>query len=178
MYHISSQAYNSSSLHDEYVIRSLYESPGLDNSAQLLRISLEQPGIPSTSSSATVRNSFWRDEPEVWIADSDEEFEEVATQEGGDIFVNRAKIITPDLVAQSGAVVHGVNRIIRPPGETILDEIMRRRMHFKYLTKAWAETGTDGHVRDGKSMTLFAAHDKAWKGMYTRAHKTWTEDVS
>lgn len=170
MYHISSQAYNSSRLHDEHVIQSLYESPGLDYSSQLLRISLEQPGIPSTSGPSTrVRNSLWKDEPEVWIPELEKLEEGAETQqqqEGKTIFVNRAKIIIPDLVAKSGGVVHGVNRIIRPPGETILDEIMRRGMHFTYLTKAWAETGTDGHVRDGKSLTLFAAHDKAWKGIH------------
>jgi hypothetical protein len=68
-------------------------------------------------------------------------------------------------------MVHGVNRIIRPPGETILDEVMRRGMHFTYLSKAWTETGVDGRVRDGKSMTLFAAHDKAWKALPKRLLK-------
>ncbi|KAG0043180.1 hypothetical protein BGZ83_011752 [Gryganskiella cystojenkinii] len=166
MYHISSQAYNSTRLHDEHVIRSLYDSPGLDYSAQLLRISLEQPRIPSTSLSSMVRNSFWKDEPEVWIAAELEDFEQVDQKtEGDSIYVNRAKVIVPDLVAQSGGIVHGVNRIIRPPGETVLDEIMRRGMHFSYLIKAWAETGTDAHVRDTKSLTLFAAHDKAWKAL-------------
>lgn len=158
MYHITPQPYNSSKLHDEFVISTLFDSAGLDNSPQRLRISLSEPGIPSTSLQG-VRNSLWRKEPEVWISETSHD-----TKTG--LYVNRAKVTVPDLLAKSGGMVHGVNRIIRPPGETILDEIMRRGRHFTYLAKAWTETGVDGHVRDGKSMTLFAAHDKAWKGTY------------
>ncbi|KAG0084714.1 hypothetical protein BGZ93_001103 [Podila epicladia] len=161
MYHISSQAYNSSSLHGEALIKSLYDSPGLNNSPQFLRISLEHPSIPSTS----VRNSLWGVEPEIWIP----EFELVGKVAG--LYINRAKVVQPDLVAQSGGIVHGVNRIIRPPGETILDEVMRRGTHFKFLTKAWAETGVDVHVRDGKGLTLFASNDNAWKALPKRLVK-------
>lgn len=156
MYHITAQPYNSSRLHDEFVISTLFDSAGLDNSPQRLRISLSEPDIPSTSLQG-IRNSLWREEPEVWISETSHD-----TKAG--LYVNRAKVTVPDLLAQSGGMVHGVNRIIRPPGETILDEVMRRGMHFTYLTKAWSETGVDGRVRDGKSMTLFAARDKAWKG--------------
>lgn len=158
MYHISSQAYNSSSLHGEALIKSLYDSPGLNNSPQFLRISLEHPSIPSTS----VRNSLWGVEPEIWIPEL--ELDVMDAEEAG-LYINHAKVIQPDLIAQSGGIVHGVNRIIRPPGETILDEVMRRGIHFTFLTKAWAETGVDAHVRDGKSLTLFAPRDNAWKGM-------------
>jgi hypothetical protein len=42
---------------------------------------------------------------------------------------------------------------------------MRRGMHFTYLNKAWSKTGVDARVRDGKSMTLFAAPDKAWEAL-------------
>lgn len=158
MYHISSQAYNSSSLHGEALIKSLYDSPGLNNSPQFLRISLEQPSIPSTS----VRNSLWGAEPEIWI--TERELDDMDAEKAG-LYINGVKVIRPDLIAQSGGIVHGVNRIIRPPGETILDEVMHRGIHFTFLTKAWAETGVDAHVRDGKSLTLFAPSDNAWKGM-------------
>ncbi|KAH7058458.1 hypothetical protein BKA57DRAFT_449322 [Linnemannia elongata] len=157
MYHIAPQPYNSSRLHDEFVISTLFDSAGLDNSPQRLRISLSEPGIPSTSVQG-VRNSLWREEPEFWISETSHDTK-------ADLYVNRAKVTVPDLLALSGGMVHGVNRIIRPPGETILDEVMRRGMHFTYLSKAWTETGVDGRVRDGKSMTLFAAHDKAWKAL-------------
>ncbi|KAF9099386.1 hypothetical protein BGX29_007158 [Mortierella sp. GBA35] len=157
MYHITAQPYNASRLHEEFVISTLFDSAGMDNSPQRLRVSLEQPDIPSTSVNG-VRASLWKDEPEVWISDMD-------ARETGGIYVNRAKVIVPDLLAQSGGIVHGINRIIRPPGETIYDEIMRRGMHFTYLTKAWTETGVDARIRDGKSLTLFAAHDKAWKAL-------------
>ncbi|KAG0341807.1 hypothetical protein BG000_007990 [Podila horticola] len=160
MYHISSQAYNSSSLRGEVLIKSLYDSPGLNNSPQFLRISLERPSIPST----TVRNYLWGVEPEIWIPES-ELVGEVTGAEGSGLYINRVKVVQPDLVAQSGGIVHGVNRIIRPPGETILDEVMRRGIHFTFLTKAWAETGVDAHVRDGKSLTLFAPNDNAWKAL-------------
>ncbi|KAF9299836.1 hypothetical protein BGZ74_008595 [Mortierella antarctica] len=166
MYHISSQAYNSSRLHGEALIKSMYDSPGLNNSPQFLRISLEEPSIPSTS----VRNSLWGVEPEIWIP----EFElvgEVIDAKGAGLYINRAKVVQPDLVAQSGGIVHGVNRIIRPPGETILDEVMRLRIHFTFLTKAWTETGVDVHVRDGKSLTLFAPSDNAWKALPKRLVK-------
>ncbi|KAF9957887.1 hypothetical protein BGZ72_001233 [Mortierella alpina] len=159
MYHVSDRPYNSSSLHEQHVIKSLYESPGLDNSAQLLRISLEQPNIPSTSS----RSPLWGVEPEIWIADIDED--DVADDQHSGLYVNRAKVTIPDLTAQSGAIVHGVNRIIKPPGETVLDEITRRGMHFTYLVKAWTETGVDLRVRESKGVTLFAATDKAWNGL-------------
>ncbi|KAF9138115.1 hypothetical protein BGX30_009511 [Mortierella sp. GBA39] len=157
MYHIAAQPYNSSRLHDEFVISTLFDSIGLDNSPQRLRITLSEPGIPSTSVQG-VRNSLWREEPEVWISETSHDTK-------ASLYVNRAKVILPDLLAQSGGMVHGVNRIIRPPGETILDEVMRHGLHFTYLAKAWTETGVDGHIRDGKSMTLFAAHDKAWKAL-------------
>ncbi|KAF9023377.1 hypothetical protein BGZ52_012902 [Haplosporangium bisporale] len=158
MYHISSQAYNSSSLRGEALIKSLYDSPGLNNSPQFLRISLEKPSIPSTS----VRNSLWGVEPEIWIPEL--ELDDMDAEEAG-LYINRAKVIQPDLIAQSGGIVHGVSRIIRPPGETILDEVMRRGIHFTFLTKAWAETGVDAHVRDGKSLTLFAPSDNAWQAL-------------
>jgi uncharacterized surface protein with fasciclin (FAS1) repeats len=157
MYHIAAQPYNSSRLHDEFVISTLFDSDGLDNSPQRLRITLSEPGIPSTSVEG-VRNSLWKEEPEVWISETSHDTK-------ASLYVNRAKVILPDLLAQSGGMVHGVNCIIRPPGETILDEVMRHGMHFAYLIKAWTETGVDGHIRDGKSMTLFAAHDKAWKAL-------------
>ncbi|KAF9574345.1 hypothetical protein EC968_006679 [Mortierella alpina] len=159
MYHISDRAYNSSSLHEQHVIQSLYESPGLNNAAQLLRVSLEQPRIPSTS----FRSSFWGVEPAIWIADIDED--DVTEDQDSGLYINRAKVTIPDLMAQSGAVVHGVNRIIKPPGETVLDEITRRGVHFSYLVKAWTETGVDLRVRESKGVTLFAAPDKAWKGL-------------
>ncbi|KAF9127436.1 hypothetical protein BGW39_005891 [Mortierella sp. 14UC] len=160
MYHITAQPYNSSKLHKEFVLSTLFDSPGLDNSPQRLRISLTQPSIPSPSVQG-IRSSLWRHEPEVWISDMSTDMNPHKTG----LYVNRAKVTLPDLVARSGGMVHGVNRIIRPPGETILDEVMRRGMHFTYLTKAWTETGVDSRVRDGKSMTLFAAHDKAWKAL-------------
>ncbi|KAG0363789.1 hypothetical protein BGZ54_008047 [Gamsiella multidivaricata] len=158
MYHISDHVFNTSTLRSRAIIKSLYESPGLNYSPQLLRISLEPPCIPSTS---TVRNSFWRVEPEICITGTDE----VNTEAGESLYVNRAKVVIPDLRAQSGGVVHGVSQIIWPPGETILDEIERHSAHFSYLNKAWSETGVDEKVRDGKDMTLFAAHDKAWKAL-------------
>ncbi|KAG0034683.1 hypothetical protein BGZ81_003727 [Podila clonocystis] len=166
MYHISSQAYNSSSLRGEALIKSLYDSPGLNNSPQFLRISLEHPSIPSTS----VRNSLWGVEPEILIPEY-ELVGELIGAEGAGLYINRAKVVQPDLVAQSGGIVHGVNRIIRPPGETILDEVMRRGIHFTFLTKAWAETGVDANVRDGKSLTLFAPNDNAWKALPKRLVK-------
>ncbi|KAG0275355.1 hypothetical protein BGZ95_008876 [Linnemannia exigua] len=156
MYHIAPRPYNSSRLHDEFVIKTMFDSPGLDNAPQRLRISLVQPGIPSTSAQA-LHDSLWRHESEDTCKDTN--------GRGRCLFVNRAKVTMPDLAARSGGMVHGVNRIIRPPGETILDEIMRRGMHFTYLTKAWDETGVNAYVRDGKSMTLFAAPDKAWKAL-------------
>ncbi|KAF9933166.1 hypothetical protein FBU30_006332 [Linnemannia zychae] len=161
MYHITAQPYNLSRLHDEFVVSTLFDSPGLNNSPQKLRISLCQPGIPSTSDQGT-QSSLWKHEPEVWM--SNEKSQKTKTPESG-IFINRAKVTVPDLFAESGAIVHGVNRIIFPPGEAILDEIERRSKHFSYLIKSWTETGVDGHVRDGKSMTLFAAPDKAWKAL-------------
>lgn len=157
MYHITPQPYNSSVLHDEFVLSTLLDSAGLDNSPQRLRISLAKSSIPSTSVQG-VRSSLWRDEPEVWISD-------ISYDTRTNLYVNHAKVTVPDLLAESGGMVHGVNSIIRPPGETIFDEVMRRRKYFSYLTKAWTETGVDGHIRDGKSMTLFAAPDKAWKGI-------------
>ncbi|KAF9911740.1 hypothetical protein EC991_002468 [Linnemannia zychae] len=166
MYHIAAQPYNSSTLHDEFVISTLFDSPGLDNSPQRLRISLSQPGIPSTSDQG-VRNSLWRHEPEAWVSDTPDDMNAYESA----LYINRAKVTVPDLVAQSGGMVHGINRIIRPPGETILDEVMRRGMHFTYLAKAWSETGVDGHVRDGKSMTLFAAPDRAWKALPKKLRK-------
>ncbi|KAF9425616.1 hypothetical protein BGZ94_007380 [Podila epigama] len=169
MYHISSQAYNSTSLTGESLIKSLYDSPGLNNSPQFLRISLEMPNIPSTTLS--MRQSLWGTEPEIWIPEleMDAETEEDADVTG--LYVNRAKVIQPDLVAQSGGIVHGVNRIIRPPGKTILDEVLRRGMHFTYLTNAWAETGVDAHVRDGKGLTVFAPSDKAWNALPKKLRK-------
>ncbi|KAK3844819.1 MAG: hypothetical protein J3R72DRAFT_472833 [Linnemannia gamsii] len=146
MYHIAALPYDSNRLREEFVISTLYDSPGLDNSPQRLRISLDQPGIPSTS----VRNPLW-------IPDM--------IKDETSLYVNRAKVVLPDLCSQSGGMVQGVNRIIRPPGQTILDEILRRGMHFTYLNKAWSKTGVDIHVRDGKSMTLFAAPDKAWEAL-------------
>jgi hypothetical protein len=160
MYHISPQPRSSSKLHEEFVISTLYDSPGLGDSPQRLRISLSEPAIPSTSVQ-DARNSLWRYEPEEWFLDMSPDMDALETG----LYVNRAKVILPDLIAQSGGIVHGINRIIRPPGETILDEVFRRGLHFTYLTKAWTETGVDAHIRDGKSMTLFAAPDKAWKGM-------------
>ncbi|KAF8936839.1 hypothetical protein BGZ47_009304 [Haplosporangium gracile] len=157
MYHIAAQPYNISRLHDEFVISTLFDSAGLDNSPQRLRISLSEPSIPSTSVQG-IRNSLWREEPEIWMS-------EMSRDTSTDLYVNRAKVIIPDLFAKSGGMVHGVNRIIRPPGETILDEVMRRGMHFTYLVKAWTETGVDAHIRDGKTMTLFAAPDKAWSAL-------------
>ncbi|KAG0290668.1 hypothetical protein BGZ96_005881 [Linnemannia gamsii] len=157
MYHITPQPYNSSILHDEFVLSTLFDSAGLDNSPQRLRISLAKSSIPSTSVQG-VRSSLWKEEPEVWISD-------MSRDTKTDLFVNYAKVTVPDLLAKSGGMVHGVNRIIRPPGETIFDEVMRHGMYFSYLAKAWTETGVDGRVRDGKSMTLFAAHDKAWKAL-------------
>ncbi|KAG0312995.1 hypothetical protein BGZ97_010621 [Linnemannia gamsii] len=121
MYHIAAQPYNASRLQEEFVISTLFDSAGLDNSPQRLRISLAKPGIPSTSVQG-VRNSLWKEEPEVWISD-------MPHDANTGLYVNRAKVTVPDLVAKS----------------------------------AWTDTGVDGHVRDGKSMTLFAAHDKAWK---------------
>ncbi|KAF9963539.1 hypothetical protein BGZ70_007350 [Mortierella alpina] len=165
MYHISDRAYNSSSLHEEHVIKSLYESPGLNNAAQLLRVSLEEPRIPSTS----LRSSLWGVEPKIWIPDVDED-DTTETQDSG-LYINRAKVTIPDLMAQSGAVVHGINRIIKPPGETVLDEITRRGIHFSYLVKAWTETGVDLRVRESKGVTLFAAPDKAWKGLSKKLMK-------
>ncbi|KAF8937726.1 hypothetical protein EDD21DRAFT_411357 [Dissophora ornata] len=160
MYHIADRAYNSSSLHDKHVIASLYESPGLDNVAQLLRISLEKPDIPSAE------NSVWmQDEPEIWIADSAIAENAAMTEGSSGLYINRAKVVIPDLVAHSGGVVHGVSHIIQPPGKTILDEIERHGLHFTCLNKAWVRTGVDAHIRDGKSMTLFAAHDEAWKAL-------------
>ncbi|KAG9071381.1 hypothetical protein KI688_005592 [Linnemannia hyalina] len=169
MYHIAAQPYNSSRLHDEFVISTLFDSDGLDNSPQRLRITLSEPGIPSTSVEG-VRNSLWKEEPEVWISEKSHDTK-------ASLYVNRAKVILPDLLAQSGGMVHGVNCIIRPPGETILDEVMRHGMHFTYLTKAWTETGVDGHIRDGKSMTLFAAHDKAWKALPKKLFKWLFSDM-
>ncbi|KAF9154094.1 hypothetical protein BG015_001854 [Linnemannia schmuckeri] len=157
MYHITALPYNYSTLHDEFVISTLFDSAGLDNSPQRLRISLSEPDIPSTSVQG-IRNSLWREEPEIWMS-------EMSHDTSTDLYVNRAKVIVPDLIAKSGGIVHGVDRIIRPPGETILDEVMRRGMRFTYLSKAWTETGVDAHIRDGKSMTLFAAPDKAWSAL-------------
>lgn len=162
MYHISDHAYSSSRLYKKDVINSLYESPGLNNAAQLLRISLDHPKIPSTSFKA----SFWRMEPEVWIEelDGDVDGDDAGTLPHS-LYVNHAMVILPDIVAKSGAVVHGVNSIIRLPGETVVDEIVRRGVHFSFLTRSWSKTGVDGHIRDAKGATLFAAPDKAWKGM-------------
>ncbi|KAG0206942.1 hypothetical protein BGX28_001745 [Mortierella sp. GBA30] len=171
MYHISDQAYISSRLRYEHVIKSFYESPGLDYAAQLLRISLEQPSIPSSS----YRNSLWKVEPGRYLVDlkeaeNDDDSSEAKGEESG-LYINRAKVTIPDLIAQSGAVVHGVNRIIRPPGETVLDEITRRGVEFSCLVKAWTESGVDLHVRDGKGLTLFAAADKAWKALPKKLRK-------
>ncbi|KAG0266656.1 hypothetical protein BG011_001503 [Mortierella polycephala] len=160
MYHISDHAYSSSRLHKKDVIESLYESPGLNNAAQLLRISLEHPKVPSTSFKA----SFWRMEPEVWIEELDGDGDGAETLPLS-LFVNHAKVILPDIVAKSGAIVHGVNSIIRLPGETVVDEIVRRGVHFSFLTRSWTKTGVDDHIRDAKGVTLFAASDKAWKAL-------------
>ncbi|KAF9185515.1 hypothetical protein BGZ51_002637 [Haplosporangium sp. Z 767] len=166
LYHISNQAYSSSQLHKENVIKSLYKSSGLNNAAQLLRISLDRPYIPSTSFKA----SLWGMKSEAWIKELDEDGDDAETL-ASPIYVNHAKVVTPDLVAKSGAIVHGVNRIIRHPGATAVDEIMSRRVHFTYLTKAWTDTGVDGHIRDAKGVTLFAAPDKAWKELPKKLRK-------
>ncbi|ORZ12492.1 hypothetical protein BCR41DRAFT_387423 [Lobosporangium transversale] len=172
MYHIADQVYNSSSLRKEPVIKSLFQTKGLENSPQYLRVSQKHPSIPSVDP----RRTYWRHRP-VWITASsgsdqgvnvDEGVKTVYKGLGGDrssIYINRAKVTIPDLLAQSGGIVHGVNKIILPPGETILDEIERQGEHFKYLVKAWSETGVDAHIRDGKGITLFAAHDKAWDAL-------------
>ncbi|KAG0331226.1 hypothetical protein BG004_001768 [Podila humilis] len=172
MYHISSQAYNASSLSGQSLIKSLYDSPGLNNAPQFLRIALEEPSIPSTS----FRDSLWGVEPEIWIPEL-ELRGEVFGSDGATLYVNRAKVTEPDLVAQSGGIVHGVDRIIRLPGETILDEVMRRSMHFTYLTKAWVETGVDARVRDGKSLTLFAPTDEAWEALPKKLVKWLFSDM-
>ncbi|CAO3575184.1 unnamed protein product [Mortierella alpina] len=167
MYHLSDRVYNSSSLREEHVIKSLYESPGLNNAAQLLRISLEEPHIPSTSFHSS---PLWgAAEPKIWIPDVDED--DVSEDQDSGLYINRARVIIPDLMAQSGAIVHGVNRIIKPPGETVMDEITRRGSHFSYLVKAWTETGVDLRVRDSKGVTLFAAPDKAWNGLSKKLMK-------
>ncbi|KAI1316462.1 hypothetical protein EDD11_009952 [Mortierella claussenii] len=145
MYHVADHVYNSSRLRQKQVIKSLYESKGLDNAAQYLRISLDKPCIPSS-----IRRKYWGDEP-VWIASGQNAPENHEDGEPG-LYINRAKVTVPDLKAQSGSIVHGVDRIIRPPGETILDEVERRNMHFTYLIKAWSETGVDAHIRDGKTL--------------------------
>ncbi|KAF9362167.1 hypothetical protein BGX34_006677 [Mortierella sp. NVP85] len=144
LYHISDQAYSSSALHKEFIVSSLLESPGLNNAHQLLRISLEKPDVPSPSFGA-----FAQEKP----------------SDRTSLYVNHAKVIIPDLMSRSGGVVHGVDRIIRPPGETILDEIERNGDRFTLLNKAWTSTGVDARIRDGKDMTLFAANDQAWEAL-------------
>jgi uncharacterized surface protein with fasciclin (FAS1) repeats len=146
LYHISDQAYSSSALRKEFIVRSLFESPGLNNAPQLLRISLEKPDIPSSSFGAFAQENPFR------------------PSDGTNLYVNHAKVIIPDLMSRSGGVVHGVDRIIRPPGETILDEIERHGDQFTLLNKAWTSTGVDARIRDGKDITLFAANDQAWEG--------------
>ncbi|KAF9978913.1 hypothetical protein BGZ73_008418 [Actinomortierella ambigua] len=175
MYHISPHPFNMTHLRVEPLVESMYEVGGLNGSPQFLRVSPQHPSIPS----ATIpRPSFWRFEPE-WI-DQDEgrEAEDDAKHTAGscpmqaeDLYINRAKIIIPDLATTSGSYVHGVNRIIQPPGDTVLDEVLRHGNMFSILTQAWASTQVDVHVRDSKGITLFAAPDKAWKALPKKLKK-------
>ncbi|KAG0263861.1 hypothetical protein DFQ27_001582 [Actinomortierella ambigua] len=177
MYHISRHPHNTTVLRAEPLVDSMYEADGLDGAAQYLRISPQHPSIPS----ATIpRPSFWRFDSE-WI-DQDEDQVDYggnsndhaghrAPPAANELYVNRAKIIIPNLVTTSGSIVHGVNRIVQPPGDTILDEVLRHDLMFSTLTKAWTQTQVDVHVRDSKSITLFAAPDKAWKALPKKLKK-------
>ncbi|KAG0225828.1 hypothetical protein BGW41_004541 [Actinomortierella wolfii] len=197
LYHISPNAYNTTFLRVEPLIKSMYETPGLDGSAQYLRIAPEHPSIPSAIT--TPSTSFWRYEPE-WTdqyydggsqlyhhcSNDDSDNDEVECgerkkqrikREADELYINRAKVVVPDLTATSGGIVHGVNRIILPPGDTILDEIFHHSEHFSILTEAWAKTEVDVRIRDGKGLTLFAAPDKAWKALPKKLKKFLFSDI-
>ncbi|KAF9581150.1 hypothetical protein BGW38_001945 [Lunasporangiospora selenospora] len=172
MYHITTEPYTSGRLREERIIKSLYESPGLNYSPQLLRISLERPEIPSSP----FRSPTHKTSPNMWVKGIDEDYdgddsEGLLDPKTSGLFINHARVIMPDLATSTGAIVHGVNRIVRPPGEHITDEISRRSLKFGYVTRAWTATEIETRIRDSKCITLFAPNDDAWEALPKKLRK-------